>query len=211
MGNYYLLGFLFHIRLNSLLTDFFKSRKIKYFSEVAIFYPTWKRADGLLINDNNFVKNIVLKFGLKNIIAIQFEFTFDLTEGNLLEKIIKYQHPNILLVIIETNWIYTDDKKKLPKNINIIYPQNIKVISPSNFPKIIQLKGQYYEEYRELLEYNNISTLDNLKSLIDLDIVEFNKTYELKDYLKDLGYTPPIKSFFGCDKVVKFKSLDNYS
>ncbi|TKJ20449.1 MAG: hypothetical protein CEE42_14810, partial [Promethearchaeota archaeon Loki_b31] len=208
---YLLLGTLFHLCINSILTDFFTSKRIKYFSEVPIFPPSWKRADGFLFNDNEYINNLMLNFGLKNVIGVQFEFTFDLSEENLLEKILKYQHPNILLLIVGTNWDYSGGIQyhlKI-KNANILYPQNIKIINPLSFAKIIQLKDQFQDKFRELLEFNNIKNLDNLKSIVNLDIIETNKMYELEEYLKKLGYS--IESFFGISRKTKLRTLDDFN
>ncbi len=209
--DYLYLGTLFHIRLNSILTDFFKSINIMYFSESAIFPPTWKRADGLLINDNHYINLIVSRFNLQNIKAIQLEFTFDLSEENLIEKVVKYQHPDILLFIVGSDWVYTNNiqYKPLPNNSNIIYPQNIRVMSPSYFVNTIQLKGRHLDKFRELLEYNNTNNLNELKSLVELDVLELNKTSELERYLKKSGYS--IKTFFGYNRNVVYKSLDNFN
>jgi len=68
-------------------------------------------------------------YQLNQIKSTQIDFTNDISNENLINKVEKYQAEDSLLVIIGTRWNLYDEVKHLPIDDKIKYPENIRVIS----------------------------------------------------------------------------------
>ncbi|MGB5911346.1 MAG: hypothetical protein WBH31_09155 [Promethearchaeia archaeon] len=175
------LGTWTHICIRDLLSKHFISINYKYYSEVQIFPPSNKKADGILLNirqnrylheklnlskDGNRFKN---KMGIKNNIiqkikAIQFDFTSDISDENIIDKCIKYQNPNILLIIVCTNWKNKKANRSLPPLSNKVKNKdNLCIISAKLFTEFIGLNQTLKQEFLNIISKSNKSNLTFLK------------------------------------------------
>ncbi|GAG01365.1 unnamed protein product, partial [marine sediment metagenome] len=165
------MGSITHARINDLLTKHFKLKGIYYFSNPMLFLDSpfsktksQNKPDGLLINRKNlklFQERLISILGIdlkliNKVKAFQFDFTTLLSKNNIIDKIKKYQHPEMILFIIGTRWNYQRrNYLELPKSKKILYPSNIKIISPMTFTYIFDLKGIYLDRFKDILYYNS--------------------------------------------------------
>jgi hypothetical protein len=175
------LGTWTHICIRDLLSKHFTSKNYKYYSEAQIFPPSNKKADGILLNigQNRFLHNklnhsddgirLKNKMGIKNDIlqkirAIQFDFTSDISDENIIEKCIKYQNPNILLIIVCTNWKNKRTNRSLPPLSNKIkIKNNLCIISPKLFTEFLGLNQNLKQEFLKIISKSNEFNLTFLK------------------------------------------------
>ena len=199
------IGTYSHLNLNSLLTRAFNNiSKQKYYAEPNI-YSDNRRPDGLILEDNNFLHQRItnpqtgdylrnkLELDPKNIDYIkstQFDFTNDVSNENLLNKIEKYQSEDNFLVIVGTRWYLYDDINHLPVDDRIKYPENVRVICHSLGADLIGLKGEDKNLYDKIIDFNYNHDLDSLKTLYNYDLSSINShnTEELKQDLIQKGY-----------------------
>ena len=199
---YNLEGNLTHTALRYLLTDFFDRnyRDIKYYSEIRIFPPSSKKADGIILNlePYNFLnrrfKDVNMKRFLNselnltmisalNIRVIQVDYTNDTSTENLTDKSEKYQNPYILLNIVDTR----NKNKIIP--INFIttsnFTHNVRINVYSIFSDFIVLHGVHKDIFKKIIEYNNSDNLEGLKKIIN----QFGniKTHSIYDLKNDIG------------------------
>ncbi len=205
-----LLGKVLHSIIQNSVTEHFQvNMNIIFFTE--ILNPiTGYRIDGLLLNKDNFFQNQLLKSKRSNQIAKQlgmradqsehikaiiFDFTSDISDTNIIEKCIKYQHPKMLFFIVGTRWFKWNDIKKLPINKKILFPKNIRIISHELFANLIGLKGKIKENFNDAIYYNYNFDLDSLNRMVNL--LE-NEVYENEAFKKDLKkyYGKTVKKFF---------------
>jgi hypothetical protein len=199
-----LKGNLTHTAMRYLLTDFFDKyyKNIKYYSEIMIFPPSMKKADGIILNlkPYNFLirrfKDINMKRFLNSklnltmintlsIQVIQFDFTNDTSAENLTTKSEKYQNPYILLNIVDTR--NKEKDKTIPFNFNTTsnYTHNIRISGYSIFSNFIGLRGNHKDIFKKIMEYNNSDNLEGLKNIINqfANII----THNLDDLKNDIG------------------------
>jgi len=192
------IGTYTHRNINSVATIVVNGSNSKYFSEPKIF-PDLRSSDGIIPEYNNFlelrlkdpkigeylVKSLEISPKCKNIKASQFDFTNDISEENVINKIEKYQSPETILFIVGTKWDYFNEVKRLPNNSVIKYPENIKVISNNLFADLIGISGEEREIFDRIIKFNNNKDLDALKTLYnyDLSFVDTLNTSDLKNEL----------------------------
>lgn len=119
---------------------------------------------------------------IKNLKAIIFEFTSDLSRNNIIAKIKKYQHPEIFLFIVGIRW-HNGQIKELPQDEAILFKNNIRIISPLLFAKLIDLKGALLENFKDILYFNLEWDLDSLRKIPVINRKKIYRTNELKSYL----------------------------
>ncbi len=184
------VGSRLHVLINDLLTKFFNKRGVQYISEPYI-YPG-RRPDGVLIlnkelklllkKNKSLLDQIKVRYeDLDNLKAIVLDFTSDISNINCTRKIIKYQHSEILLLIIGTSW-YSKKPYKLIHGLN----QNLSkvcVIDIGFFTKIIDLSSNLKEELQISLDFAQNYNLDSLNSIKALDKSNLHNTESLRKLL----------------------------
>lgn len=191
-------GYLGHQCINKRLTKFFQGKNIKYYCELEIFHD-YRRVDGLLINieylyrrlfnlHNAYYLNTILDIEKKvysKIKAIVFEFTSDITVANVINKVSKYQHPQIMLFIINTGKYWKDPTSIIINDIDVIYPDNFRIINYNFFLKLIGLDEdeEYKKRFLEIIEYISKRDIKNLKKCSSSNLTlnhgkELRKTFK---------------------------------
>ncbi|MHA2339974.1 MAG: hypothetical protein ACXACX_21960 [Candidatus Hodarchaeales archaeon] len=224
------IGSFTHLNINSLITRTVnKLPNQKYFAEPNI-YSDKRRPDGLILEDNKFMHKRMLNpqngeylrecleinyKDLESIESIQFDFTNDIRDENIIHKINKYQSENTLLFIVGTRWYFYDEIKHLPQDNKIKYPENVRVISHNLSADLIGLKGEDKALYDKIIELNYDRDLDSLKALYNYDLSSINthNTQELKEDLIQKGLIKEnFNEYFSFDefneKDPKEKQLD---
>jgi len=205
--NFFALGAETHNCVTDELTRFFEQNyDTKFYSEPKIYpgYPN-KAADGLILNCEEFLQKRLqdpnnindiskiihdipsnsLKDQFDNIKAIQFDFTNNITDENIIEKSLKYQNPDSMLYIVGTKWYPYDSVKNLPKHEGILHPDNIKVISHDLFAEFIGLKADALEKYEQIIDLNYNGDVATLKRIHESNRVEWNDSTSLKEDLRE--------------------------
>ncbi len=127
---------------------------------------------------------------LDHIKFTQFDYTNWLVEKNIISKIKKYQHPEIMTFIVGTKWDnrWKGRTKELPVDERIKYPENIKIISDDCFTDLMDIKGINKENLQEIIELNKIGDLEGLKEINEKSEQKLHNTDELIEDLKKEGY-----------------------
>ena len=198
-----------HSCINSLVSLFFNndsSNIYKYYSEIHMFPPSDKRADGFFLNiksprffydrltkfedSEELIKTLNIKKSLLNkIIGVQIEFTSDLSDENILTKCIKYQNKLILLIIVGTNWKNKETNRQfVPNYSEVLYPDRVLVISPRLFIKLLNLNFDSYfiQEFYKILEYSKNSDIESLEQYNN-NICHKITFYNTNDLIKDVS------------------------
>lgn len=224
------IGTFTHKNINSILTNVIDNNSnSRYYSEPKIF-PDLRSSDGIVPEYNHFLEERlknpingrilmetlgISQIDIKNIKATQFDFTNDLCEENILNKIEKYQSPETLLFIVGTKWISYCDVKELPENDIIKYPKNIRIISHELFADLIGVSGKDRDLFNNVIDLNNNKELEALKTLYNYDLSSIN-IYNGNQFKEELIQKGLIKEnfseFFNFDvlnkKDDKEKQLD---
>ena len=181
-----------HILINRVLTDNFNRYDIKFISEPSI-YPT-QRPDGLLLIDKYTLQFLgqnpaLLNFlgisldDLKNVKIIVFDYTADISDARIIEKIKKYQHQDVFLFIVGTRWCGDVLKKTLPDSNEIKFPGNIRIINYKVLYSLVNLSTEHNQMFDLIVKLSERNELDVLESLIDSYKIELYKTKTLKNLL----------------------------
>ena len=178
-------GFLTHQNINALLTEFFRNRLIDYYSEVTIFSDK-RRVDGFLLK--NYLRDDLSEIHLNSnrisrLKGFVFEFTNDISIENLTTKIVKYQHSDLMLLIISTNKWLKSLTRKVPKDNDIIHRNNVRVIRYDLFMRLIGLDTDYMKRFLNIIDLNSTNDIKHLKKLLTPK-VRLNKNHELSKNLK---------------------------
>ena len=215
------IGTFTHKNINSMLTIVIDNNSnSRYYSEPKI-YPDLRSSDGIIPEYNKFLekrlknpkngRDLVDALGISpkdiwNIKATQFDFTNDLCEENILNKIEKYQSPDTLLFIVGTKWISYSEVKQLPNNDIIRYPKNIRIISHELFADFIGISGKDRVLFNNIIDLNNNKDLEALKTLYNYDLSSIS-TYnrnQLKEELIQKGLIKKkFSEFFNFDVLNK--------
>lgn len=195
-------GYLGHQCINKTLTKFFRDKNIKYYCELKIFHDN-RRVDGLLINIEYLYRrlfNLHSAYYLNTILdidknlyskikAIVFEFTSDTTFANVIKKVSKYQHPQIMLFIINTSKYWKDPTSIIINDMDVIYPDNFRIINYDLFLKLIGLNEEYKRRFLEIIEYITKRDIENLKKCSSSNLA-LNHRKELRRTFKKVfkGY-----------------------
>jgi len=215
------IGTFTHKNINSILTSVVDNNSnSRYYSEPKIF-PDLRSSDAIIPEYNNFLeerlknpnngKDLMKALGIsqidiKNIKATQFDFTNDLCEENILNKIEKYQSPDTLLFIVGTKWISYCDVKELPNNDIIEYPKNTRIISHDLFADLIGISGKDRDLFNNIIDLNNNKDLEALKTLYNYDLSSINiyNGNQLKEELIQKGLIKEdFSEFFNFDILNK--------
>ena len=188
----------------------------------------------IILEYNNFLKQrltnpkngkkLVKRLGIspkdiKKIKATQFDFSNDISDENVINKIEKYQSPGTLLFIVRTKWDYYNEIKELPNNDIIKYPENIKIISHDLFADLIGISGKDREIFNNIITLNNNKDLVALKALYNYDLssVNINNTNHFKEELiqkklikEDFNEYFKFENLKSEDKIEKQLELDYF-
>ena len=189
------VGSRLHVLINDLLTKFFDKKGIQYFSEPYIF--PGRRPDGTLIiteelkmllkKNTNFLEKInLLEKNIENFKAIVLDFTSDISDLNCKKKILKYQHPEILLLIIGTSW-YSKKPFKIINGLNHDI-NNIRIIDIDILTKIIGLSSSLKAQLKDFLKHAKNYSIESLNRIKTLDKNQLHNTDSLKQLLIDKGF-----------------------
>jgi hypothetical protein len=193
-----------HLCLNSLISLFFNKNSIyRYYSEIRIFPPSNKQADGFFLNfkfsrffydrltkfedSERLIKALNIKKDLLNkVVGVQIEFTSDLSDENILSKCTKYQNNLILLIIVGTNWKDKNNNRRIVPNISeILYPDKVLIINPKLFTKLLNFDSSFIQEFNKILEYSKNSDIESLERYND-NIYHRITFYDTNDLIKDI-------------------------
>lgn len=218
------LGMNTHQCILDELTRYFNERgEEKLFAEPRIYPGVSKGCDGLILNDNSYLQNRLrnssngeiskLIHGIAtdsidnqmgHIKAIQFDFTNDITDQNIINKSIKYERPDLMLYIVGTNWYPYDPIKKLPNDSSILYPENTKVISNELLADFIGLQGEDRNRFEHIINLNYDKDIDSLKTLHEKNNINRNNKEQLREELKDKGLIKKyINEYFKIPREIK--------
>ncbi|MFX1238395.1 MAG: hypothetical protein ACFFAS_12520 [Promethearchaeota archaeon] len=199
------IGNQMHKILHSVLTPYFDSMGMVYYSEVSVFPP--KIIDGLLLNDTIFYKDFkdnkfialllentylartlgLTSQKLEKIKALNIDYTLNATKKNLMDKIIKYQSPETFLFIVLLDQYYRCKTKSLPIDDNILFRDNIIIIGLDLFLDLIGLPNNlrnYFESVYEMVDEGNLKELMN-EPILDSNERHNTQVFEIN--LKELG------------------------
>ena len=215
------LGTYNHLNINAIVTNaIHESYNQKYYSEPNI-YPDKRKPDGLILENNNFLHDRLtnpkngqylsemLKIDSKkldHIKATQVDFTNNISDENIVNKIEKYQSKDTLLMIVGTRWYPYKETKPLSEDSSIKYPENIKVISHDLFADFINLEGENRDSYNKVIDLNYDHDLNSLKAFFNYDL-SFINTHDTRELKEDLMQTGLIKENF--DEYFDFEVLNN--
>lgn len=197
------MGQLIHKCINHVLTIFFdQTTEMLYISEPRVYRESKKGADGLLINLNNYLKHRLLdelnEIDLINelhlnpeemtrFLVIQFDFTSDLSEENIIEKCEKYELHNSLLFIVGTRWYGFNETKEVSNNSRIKYPENVRIISHNILMELLGLRNHYKELIDNIIDKNYQWDIDSLQEFHSTHSIDLHNTEELKEFLINEG------------------------
>ncbi|MHA1490440.1 MAG: hypothetical protein ACTSRI_12395 [Promethearchaeota archaeon] len=195
------IGITSHKNINYLLTS---KLKCFYYSEIKIFLNNDVRIDGLLINHEEFSQKVLvyysdLNLNILNYKFILFDFTSNLDENNIINKVKKYYTPYTILFIVGI----TDMPSKVvefPSNIKFSekekekYLKNVKIIRYDLFIELMSLNEDEINIFNSIVnnninvnKYNINSNLEELSKLENIlsEKYNFNHINDLKEFLKN--------------------------
>ncbi|MFX1233530.1 MAG: DUF2341 domain-containing protein [Promethearchaeota archaeon] len=185
--------------INALLTSHFRERGVKYYSDPDIYPETQKAINGLILNDSKFFQerltNAVngpelineLKINsdmIDSINAIQFFFTNDLSEDELIKVCKAFQNPQMFLLIVGFPWpiLEYDEIMSIPMDNSIQYKDNIRIINIHLLARLIGMEGQIKDALMEIIDLDfNFEELQKINTEVK---IELHNTEELKQDLK---------------------------
>ena len=203
-------GVIVHSLGNDLATRSFDEKRKqdpnipKYYSEIMIFKELGdkngdsKHPDGGFPNDMGYLRVLLTDEMLRelkldsdasdrNKIVI-FDYTNELSDENIINKIIKYQHAEIMFFIVGTNWYHdwVGRVRDLPDVSRVKYPNNIRVINIDLFADLIDLEDIYREKLREIIRLNKNNDLDALVEIKENTNIMKHDTNELREAFKEV-------------------------
>ncbi|MFX1276977.1 MAG: hypothetical protein ACFFBP_06825 [Promethearchaeota archaeon] len=200
------LGIVVHKKTNELLTAFFNSISIQFYSEVRLFPYSNMKVDGIVIKIDR-IRQKASSMGIQfreDIEILMFDYTNDITEKNILKKILKYQHKKIMFFIIGMKWpSWWKNQVKEPPNEKVVkYPKNIKIISPAFFSYLIDLDGYYQRYFQNILDFNYNWDIDSLDQLHFSDIL-----YDTTNLQQDFNFEGFFNDFEEKNRKRLFETL----
>jgi len=185
--------------MNIILTTYFSQIGIKYYSDPDIYPETQKSINGLILNDSKFLQNRLTDINngqdlidelqinpdtIEHINAIQFFFTNDLSEEELINACRTYQNPQMVLFIVGIPWpiLEYDEVMKIPMDKSIRFRDNIRIINIDLFIRLIGMDGQYKDNLLEIIELD--FNYEKLQKIFEKISINLYGTEELKQDLK---------------------------
>jgi len=165
-------------------------------SEPAIYTNSKKCCDNAFKNNKKYLQKLLkdkiakeLKIDSKkldHIKVVLFDYTSLLSIDNILDKIMKYQHLNIMLFIVGTYWFqnWIGRVKSLPKDRRIKYPENIRIIRWDLFADLLNLSDNNRKQLDEVIKLNRLRDLDALKNLNEQNNYKLHRIKKSKNRKK---------------------------
>lgn len=189
------MGQISHILINDLLTHFFKSLGIFYFSEPRV-YPDvipdgllliTEELFNLLLSNKHIINSLKIEpSDLASVKSLVVDFTSDTTENNILNKVRKYQKSDVMLFIVGTFWYSDDPIMRLPQDDLVFHPENIKIFSYKILLELFNLDKKFrqlFENITSSIANNNLEKLEDLRN--DRDIFRYGSEDLKKLLIKD--------------------------
>ncbi|WP_371805711.1 hypothetical protein [Candidatus Lokiarchaeum ossiferum] len=194
---------LFSSHLSSLITEFGHKSGLIYYTNPKIYQDETIVADGLILNDTQFLqyrltsqgdgKNLAAQFDIDagkiaHVKALQFIYTTDLSWENLIETSLKYQRMDVMLFIVGLSWpLQSEQCISLPQDSQIEYPDNIRIIRHNLFADLVGLKEDYKMQYNLIVHYCQSTNVKALKTILHSLNNHLYTNSDLKDDLKRKG------------------------
>ena len=218
---YFELGTVCHQNINAITTKAVQENSnVKYYSEPNI-YPDRRKPDGIILEYDKYLykrltnptngKNLadklkIIPTEIGGIKATQFDYTNDISDENIINKIEKYQSPDTMLLIVGTKWNLYDDVKMLPQDEKIKYINNIRVISHDLFAELIDFKGENKLIFDNIIKINYNNEIDTLRMLYNLRLSYVN-LHDTNELIEDLNRKNLINK--DLKELFNFKELKN--
>ncbi len=179
--------------INMKVKNYFDQKREKdpnvpeFHCEESIYESSKKRTDAYFSNDTKFFQKLLsrefsqeLNLNIKNLDCIklvQFDYTDNLSEVKIFEKIEKYEQSDAFLFIVGTNWNKKWEKrvKKLSVRIEIKYPDNVRIVNADLFADLIGLKGDLRDEFDKIIHLNQVGDLEALLRIRRKNYVTMDK------------------------------------
>ncbi len=166
------------------MTRHCEHKGLKYYPNPQINTNPPKHVDGLILNEDMYLQNRLMNLkngsylckelelnpdNLKHVKAIQFLYTNDTTDKNIIKLSIGYQAADIMLFIISTRQLtyYYHDLIELPSDKRIRCPNNIKVVTHKLFAEFIGFEENFEEVYDSIINSCLNEDILSLKSYKD--------------------------------------------
>ncbi|UYP45102.1 hypothetical protein NEF87_001387 [Candidatus Lokiarchaeum ossiferum] len=204
---------LFSSHLSSLITEFGHKSGLIYYTNPKIYQDETIVADGLILNDTQFLqyrltsqgdgKNLAAQFDIDagkiaHVKALQFIYTTDLSWEKLIEISLKYQRMDVMLFIVGLSWpLQSEQFISLPQDNQIEFPENIRIIRHNLFADLVGLEDNYKMQYNLIIHYCQSNNIKALKQILHSLNNPLYTNINLKDALKRKGLIKnKIQEFF---------------
>ncbi|MFX1380573.1 MAG: S8 family peptidase [Promethearchaeota archaeon] len=166
--------------INRLMIQYFDQIGINYYSEPEIYLEGDNMINGLILNDtkflqksllnpknsSNLIKELNINLGsINDIKGLQFIYTNDLSQRNIINICLNYQNPELFLFIVGIRW-YPSFKKRetisIPQDNRIKYEENIRVINSNLFAILIGFDDKYRDILFKIIDSNKIFECNNI-------------------------------------------------
>jgi len=197
-----LIGFENHKLIEKIATQDFDEKRKKtpnvpiLISEPPIYTNSKKRCDNAFKNDKKYLQKLLkdriakeLKIDpkkLDHIEVVLFDYTRSLKKRTIMDKIMKYQHLNIMLFIVGTYWFYNwiARVKSLPKDKRIKYPENIRIIRWDLFADLLNLSDDNRKRLKEIIKLSRLKDLETLRRLNEQNNYKLHRLKKSKNKKK---------------------------
>ena len=150
--------------INELMVKFYDQKGVDYYSEPQIYPDSENTIDGLILNDTKFLQNRLINpknesnlarklninpGNIDHIRGIQFVYTNDLSERNIINNCQRYQNPVMFLFIVGIKWHPSFKKGEIisvPQDKRIKYQENIRIINSNLLADLIGLDDKYRDK-----------------------------------------------------------------
>jgi len=130
----------------------------------------------------------------ENIKLINIDYLLGLSKESIEKKCRKGYHGKEKLLIL-VSLLNRKRNNRLPKNLDILFPESVKILNPEEFAKFFGYEGQILEKFRESIHLTSLALYDSqarselskwaMRSRNILNQVYSYKTEEFMQYLRD--------------------------
>ncbi len=206
-----LIGHENHKLIEKIATQDFDEKRKKFpdvpilVSEPPIYTKNNKHCDNAFKNDKKYLQKLLkdriakeLKIDpkkLDHIKVVIFDYTSWLHKANLIKKIEKYQHSEIIFFIVGTYWFqsWIGRVKSLPKDKRIKYPENIRIIRWDLFADLLNLSNDNRKRFKEIIKLTRLKDLETLRRLNEQNNYKLHRLKKSKARIK--GYKSKLDAF----------------
>jgi hypothetical protein len=190
--------------INGLMTQHGNFAGLIYYTEPKIYPDKKICADGLILNDSKFLQArltipddaqelaeelAIDPENVEHIKAIQFIYTSDLSEQNIVDLIIALQTIDLMVFIVGLIWpkFQYEQTINLPQDSRIEYPENIRIINYEIFADLVAIEGKFRVKYDKIIDLHQSSDANALKKILDSFKDLPHTTIDLKENLRQKG------------------------